>query len=182
MSADQFEFFLTEARAGWLESRIVHNSSHYDLSVNRNFSDPIKDLFCCMCDLYGADAASWPGNRYRHTEFEWGGEGWLYSWLMEPTPDNKIAVKVAFKGKREVGGPEHQVWDIEAVTHWRPLASQIFNQAAELLWMYGFSGYYDRWGKDFPAGHMMRLGHLLHDQPMDLDDFARELGYLAETR
>lgn len=38
MNLDQFDFFLTEAKAGWLESRIVHNGSHYDLSVHCAFS------------------------------------------------------------------------------------------------------------------------------------------------
>jgi len=182
MSADQFEFYLTEARAGWLESRIVHNGSHYDLSVHCNFSEPLKDLFSCMCDLHGLQAPTDMNKDYRHCEFDWGGEGWLYSWNLIPMPEDRLTIQVEFKGKREVGGQEHPVWKLEAVTEWKTLAEQVFTQASEMLWMYGFSGYHDRWGKDFPAGQMMRLGHLLHNQPIDTDDFSRELGYLAETR
>lgn len=182
MSADQFEFFLTEARAGWLESRIVHNGSHYDLSVHCNFSEPLRDLFACLCDLHGLQEPTDMNKDYRHCEFDWGGEGWLYSWQFVPMADNKLTVRVAFKGKREVGGKEHPVWKLETVTGWRSLAEQVFTQASEMLWMYGFTGYYDRWTKDFPAGQMMRLGHLLHNQPMETDDFSRELGYFAETR
>ena len=48
--------------------------------------------------------------------------------------------------------------------------------------MYGFAGYFNRWENDFPAGDMMRLGHLLHGQSPDTGDLSRELGYLAETR
>jgi len=182
MSGDQFELFLTEVKAGWLEARIVHNGSHYDLSVNATFSEPIKDLFLCLCDMHELDALSELDKEYRHTEFEWGGEGWLYYWTVTPRPGGVLDISVEFKGKREEGGQEHPVWKIEAVTNWKELAGQVFTQASELLWMYGFSGYNDRWGKDFPAGSMMRLGHLLHNQPVDLDDFSRELGYLAETR
>jgi hypothetical protein len=182
MSGDQFELFLTEAKAGWLEARIIHNGSHYDLSVNSTFSEPLKDLFICLCDLHGQDAPTDMDKDYRHCEFEWGGEGWLYYWTVIPAPDGVLNITVEFKGKREVGGVEHPVWKIEAVVDWRSLADQVFTQASEMLWMYGFSGYHDRWTKDFPAGQMMRLGHLLHNQAMDTDDFSRELGYLAETR
>jgi len=180
MSADQFEFYLTEARAGWLESRIIHNGSHYDLSVHCNFSEPLKDLFSCLCNLHGMEAIT--DKNYHHNEFDWGGEGWLYSWLVTPMPEDRLALQIGFKGKREVGGKEHPVWQIEINTDWHTLAEQVFTQASEMLWMYGFSGYYERWSKDFPAGQMMRLGHLLHDKPIDTDDFSRELGYLAETR
>ncbi|QGY39215.1 hypothetical protein GM415_03450 [Pseudodesulfovibrio cashew] len=182
MSGEQFEFFLTEAKAGWLESRIVHNGSHYDLSVRSTFSEPLKDLFACLCDAHGLEAAPDKDAEYRHLAFEWGGEGWVYYWTVVPRPGGMLDLVVEFKGKREVGGAEHPVWRIETSTGWRALAGQVFTQASELLWMYGFSGYYDRWSKDFPAGQMMRLGHLLHGQPMDTDDFSRELGYLAETR
>ena len=51
MSGDQFEIFLTEAKAGWLESRIILNDAHYDLSVNANFSEPLKDLFRSLCEI-----------------------------------------------------------------------------------------------------------------------------------
>lgn len=119
---------------------------------------------------------------YRHCEFEWGGEGWVYFWQVVPKPGGQLEVSVEFKGKREVGGKEHPVWKFTALTDWDTFAGQLFTQASEMLWMYGFSGYYDRWTKDFPAGRMMRLGHLLHAQPQNLDDFSRELGYLAETR
>lgn len=182
MSGDQFEIYLTEARAGWLEARVVHESSHYDLSVNATFSEPLKDFFACLCDLHGLDAPPNMEEDYRHCEFEWGGEGWVYYWTFTPRPDGVLDVVVEFKGKREVGGVEHPVWRIEATTNWQALAEQVFTQASEMLWMYGFSGYYARWGKDFPAGPMMRLGHLLHNKPIDTDDFSRELGYLAETR
>jgi len=182
MSGDQFELFLTEAKAGWLEARIVHNGSHYDLSVHATFSEPLKDLFLCMCDAKGLQSPPDMDKDYCHLEFEWGGEGWLYYWTVVPGPDGKLSITVEFKGKREEGGVEHPVWKIEAVTDWTTLAKQVFTQASEMLWMYGFTGYYDRWTKDFPTGPMMRLGHLLHDQPMDTDDFARELGYMAETR
>ena len=56
MSDDQFELYLTEAKAGWLEFRIVLNDSHYDLSVQSTFSEPLKDLFRCLCDMHGLDA------------------------------------------------------------------------------------------------------------------------------
>jgi len=182
MSDDQFEFYLTEAKAGWLESRIILNGSHYDLSVNCNFSEPLKDLFRCMCDVKDLDAPTNMLTDYRHCEFEWVGEGWLYFWELCPLVDGKLKVMVEFKGKREVGGAEYPVWKIDFTTDWQSLAQQIFTQASEMLWMYGFTGYHDRWTKDFPAGQMMRLGHLLHNQPVDTDDFSRELGYLAETR
>ena len=181
MSADQFQFFLTEARSGWLESRIVTGDAHYDLSVHANFSEPLKDLFQCLCDTHGLDAAPDDGE-YRHLAFEWVADGWLYEWTALPLSDGKLALTVEFKGSREVGGTEYPVWKIKTVTSWRALAEQVFTQASEMLWMYGFSGYLERWTKDFPAGQMMRLGHLLHGQPVDAADFARELGYLAETR
>ncbi len=182
MSGDQFEFYLTEAKAGWLESRIVLNDSHYDLSSHCNFSEPLKDLFRCVCDVHGLETVPGPEDGYRHCEFEWVGEGWLYFWKVAPRPGGELAVSVEFKGKREVGGTEYPVWRLDFMTQWETLAEQVFTQASELLWMYGFSGYYDRWTKDFPAGWMMRMGHLLHGQPMDINDFSRELGYLAETR
>lgn len=182
MSKDQFELYFTEAKAGWLEARIVHEGAHYDLSVNATFSEPLKDIFTCLCDVHGLEAPPNMEEDYCHIEFEWGGEGWLYYWTVTPGSDGKLDITVEFKGKREVGGAEHPVWTINATTDWRTLAEQAFTQASEMLWMYGFSGYYDRWEKDFPAGQMMRLGHLLHNQPMETDDFSRELGYLAETR
>lgn len=180
--ADEFAFYLTEARAGWLESRIVLNDSHYDLSIHCNFSEPLKDLFQCLCDLHDLDAPTNMEQDYRHCEFEWVGEGWLYFWELCPLKEGGLLVKIEFKGKREVGGKEYPVWKIECLTDWKTLAEQIFIQASELLWMYGFSGYYERWTRDFPAGQMMRLGHLLHDQSPDFADFSRELGYFAETR
>ncbi len=182
MSDDQFEFYLTEVKAGWLESRIILNGSHYDLSTRCNFSEPLKDLFSCLCDIHGLDAPTDMTQDYRHCEFEWVGEGWLYFWKMTPKPDGKIKIVVEFKGKREVGGKEYPVWKIEGTSTWQNLGEQVFTQASEMLWMYGFTGYQDRWTKDFPAGQMMRLGHLLHGHPVDTDDFSRELGYLAETR
>lgn len=182
MADDQFELYLTEARAGWLESRIVLNGSHYDLSVHCNFSEPLMDLFSCLCDVHGLDAPTDMDQDYRHCEFEWIGEGWLYLWELCPLPDDKLQVTVEFKGKREDGGTEYPVWKITFAIAWKQLAEQVFTQASEMLWMYGFSGYQDRWTRDFPAGQMMRLGHLLHDHPVTADDFSRELGYLAETR
>ncbi len=182
MSDDQFEFYLTEIKAGWLESRIVLNGSHYDLNVQSNFSEPLKDLFRSLCDLRGLDAPTDMDKDYRHCEFEWVGEGWLYFWILTPKPEGKLGISIEFKGKREVGGKEYPVWKIDCTLDWQTLAEQVFIQTSEMLWMYGFTGYYDRWTKDFPAGLMMRLGHLLHDQPADTDDFSRELGYLAETR
>jgi len=182
MSENQFEFHLTEAKAGWLESRIDLNGSHYDLSINCNFSEPLKDLFRCLCDMHGLDAPTDRGQDYRHNEFEWGGEGWLYLWEVTPKPDDKLGITVEFKGKREVGGKEYSVWKLDFTTDWHTLAEQVFTQASEMLWMYGFTGYYDRWTKDFPTGQMMRLGHLLHNHPMDINNFSRELGYLAKTR
>ncbi|CCH49000.1 hypothetical protein [Pseudodesulfovibrio piezophilus] len=182
MAEKQFELFLTEVRAGWLEARIVHDGEHYDLSVSCSFSEPLKDLFSCLCDLYQLEALPDLLEDYRHFEFEWGGEGWLYYWTIIPGPGGVLQVDIEFKGKREAGGVEHPVWSISAMTDWQTLAGQVFTQTSEMLWMYGFSGYYDRWSKDFPAGKMMRLGHLLHGQARDTDDFSRELGYLAETR
>lgn len=182
MPDDQFKLYLTEVKAGWLESRMVLDGAHYDVSVNCKFSEPLKDLFSCLCDLHKLDAPTDMDTDYRHCEFEWGGAGWLYYWSFTPRPGGLLDVTVEFKGKREVGGTEYPVWKINFTTRWRTLAEQVFTQASEMLWLYGFTGYFDRWTKDFPAGHMMRLGHLLHDQPMDTDDFARELGYLAETR
>lgn len=181
MSADTFELFLTEARAGWIESRIVHAQSHYDLSVHCNFSKPLKDLFNCLCDVHGLDALP-SDDTVCHREFEWGGEGWIYQWLVTPKPEGLLHLSVEFKGKREVGGREYPMWAIETTIPWSSLAQQVFTQASEMLWMYGFIGYYERWTKDFPTGPMMRLGHLLHDQPAATEDFSRELGYLAETR
>ena len=180
--SDQFELFLTDVKAGWLESRIILNGSHYDVSVNCNFSEPLKDLFSCLCDVHDLDAPTDMTLDYRHCEFEWGGEGWLYYWEIIPKPDGQLNITIKFKGKREVGGKEHPVWDINFTTEWKVLAAHVFTQASEMLWMYGFSGYHDRWTKDFPAGQMMRLGHLLHDTSPDTNDFSRELGYLAETR
>lgn len=182
MSGDQFKFYLTEANAGWLESRIVLNDSHYDLSVLANFSEPIKDLCRCLCDAHGLDGPVDMASNYRHLEFEWVGEGWLYYWNVTPGPGGELHLSVEFKGKREVGGKEYPVWKLDFTTNWRDFAEQVFTQTSEMLWMYGFTGYHHRWGKDFPAARMMRLGHLLHDQPANTDDFSRELGYLAETR
>lgn len=179
MPEDQFELYLTEAKAGWLESRIVHNASHYDLSVSCSFSEPLKDLFTCLCNLHPSTETD---GEYLHTDFEWGGEGWLYFWELDLKPDNMVALSVEFKGKREVGGVEYPMWKFETIIPWHTLADQVFTQASEMLWMYGFTGYYERWTKDFPAGQMMRLGHLLHNKPADTHDFSRELGYLAETR
>lgn len=180
MSQDSFLLFFTEAKAGWLESRIVHDDNHYDLSVSCAFSEPIKDLFTGLCDLYGLDSLPTDGTP-RHREFEWGGEGWLYEWKLTPKAGGMLDVSIEFKGKREVGGVEYPMWKVNASVAWTDLAGQVFAQASEMLWMYGFVGYQHRWSKDFPAGAMMRLGHLLHDQPMDTQDFSRELGYLAET-
>lgn len=182
MSVEQFDMFLTEVKAGWLECRIVHNGSHYDLSVNSTFSEPLKDLFLCLCDVHALSAPTDMQEDYRHIEFEWGGEGWLYYWCVTPKPDGMLDISIEFKGKREVGGVEHPVWAMQAAVAWEDLARQLFVQASEMLWMYGFSGYYERWTKEFPAGQMMRLGHLLHDLPLDTIDLSRELGYLAETR
>lgn len=182
MAGDQFELFLTEAKAGWLESRVILHGSHYDLSVHSNFSEPLKDLFRCLCDAHGLDAPTDMDTDYRHLEFEWVGEGWLYYWNVTPRPNGELHVTVEFKGKREVGGKEYPVWKLDITTDWRTFAKQVFTQASEMLWMYGFTGYHDRWTKDFPAAAMMRLGHLLHGQPVSIDDFSRELGYLAETR
>jgi hypothetical protein len=182
MSENQFSFFLTEAKAGWLESRIIHNGAHYDLSVSCAFSEPLMDLFRSLCDLQGLQTPSSPDEAYTHYEFEWGGEGWLYTWQITPMQNAMLNVVIEFKGKREVDGKEHPVWKIDAITSWKDLAGQVFTQASEMLWMYGFTGYYDRWSKDFPTGQMMRLGHLLHEQPANTADFSRELGYLAETR
>ena len=182
MSDDRFKIYLTEARAGWLEARLVDGDSHYDLSVHSNFSEPIKDLFRCLCDVHELDAPTDMEVDYRHTDFEWGGEGWLYYWVFTPKPNGMLDITVDFKGKREVGGVEYPVWKIQATTTWQNLAEQVFTQASEMLWQYGFTGYYNRWEKDFPTGPMMRLGHLLHGKSLDTDDFSRELGYLAETR
>lgn len=182
MADPRFEIYFTEVRAGWLEARLVDGDAHYDLSVNSNFSEPLKDLFRCLCDVHGLDAPTDMEEDYRHIEFEWGGEGWLYYWSVTPQPGGMLSISVQFKGKREEGGTEHPVWSVTTQTTWGELADQVFNQASELLWMYGFTGYYDNWYKDFPAGTMMRLGHLLHDMPQDTDDFSREIGYLAATR
>ncbi len=182
MAGDQFELYLTESKAGWLESRLILNDSHYDLSVSSKFSEPLKDLFQCLCDVRGLDAPTDMNTDYRHCEFEWGGEGWLYLWQVTPLPNDELAVKIEFKGKREIGGKEFPVWKIDFTISWQDFAGQVFTQASEMLWQYGFGGYQERWTKDFPAAHMMRLGHLLHNQPMDTNDFSRELGYLAETR
>jgi hypothetical protein len=182
MPDDQFKFYLTEIKAGWLESSIILNGSHYDLSVKCNFSEPLKDLFRCLCDVQGLSAPPNMDEDYRHCEFEWVGEGWLYFWKLTPLPNDKLTLSIEFKGKKEVGGTEYPVWEINCTLDWQTLAEQVFTQASEMLWMYGFTGYHDRWTKDFPAGSMMRLGHLLHEQPADTNDFSRELGYLAETR
>ena len=182
MSGNDFQIYLTEAKAGWLESRIVQDGSHYDLSVHANFSEPIKDLCRCLTDAHGLEGPVDMDKDYRHLEFEWVGEGWLYYWNVTPGPSGKLRVVVDFKGKREVGGKEYPVWKIDCETNWETIARQTFTQASELLWMYGFTGYHDRWGKDFPAANLMRLGHLLHGQSATIDDFSRELGYLAETR
>jgi hypothetical protein len=179
---DQFQFYLTEVKAGWLESRIVCNGRHYELSTNCALSEPLKDLFRCLGDARGLSEPPAPAGEYRHLEFEWVGEGWLYYWELVPGPGGRLAVSVEFKGKREEGGVEYPVWRLAFETDWRTMAGQVFSQASELLWMYGFAGYYERWTKDFPAGQMMRLGHLLHGASPDADDLARELGYLAETR
>ena len=135
-----------------------------------------------MCDAHGLDGLPDMERDYRHLEFEWGGEGWLYYWNVIPKPGDILDITVDFRGKREEGGVEYPVWKIETSVTWRNLAQQVFTQASEMLWLYGFTGYYDRWQKDFPTGTMMRLGHLLHNMPVDTDDFSRELGYLAETR
>lgn len=161
---------------------MVLNDSHYDLSVQANFSEPLKDLCSCLTDAHGLEGPVDMNENYRHLEFEWVGEGWLYYWIVTPGPDGELRVTVDFKGKREVGGKEYPVWKLDFVTDWETFARQVFTQASEMLWMYGFTGYHDRWGKDFPAANLMRLGHLLHGQPADADDFSRELGYLAETR
>ncbi|WP_319541220.1 hypothetical protein [uncultured Pseudodesulfovibrio sp.] len=182
MPGERFQIFFPEISSGRLECRLIASNSHYDLSVQSTFSEPLKDLFRCLCDVHGLDAPTDMEKDYRHTEFEWGGEGWLYYWSITPKPGGKLDIAVDFKGKREVDGDEFPVWKIETTTTWRSLADQVFTQASEMLWMYGFTGYYDRWTKDFPTGPMMRLGHLLHDKPIDTDDFSRELGYLAETR
>lgn len=182
MPDDQFEFYLTKVKAGWLESRIILNGSHYDLSVKCNFSEPLKDLFHSLCDIRGLDATTKMDEEYHHLEFEWVGEGWLYFWKLTPKPNERLHLSIEFKGKREIGGAEYPVWKIDCTMAWQTLAEQVFTQASELLWLYGFTGYYDRWTKDFPAGLMMCLGHLLHNQPTDINDFSRELGYLAETR
>lgn len=181
MPKNQFQLFLTEAKTGWLESRIVCDEAHYDLSVSCTFSEPLKDLFTSLCDLHGLDALP-SGDTPCHREFEWGGEGWLYEWRITPKPDAMLDLEIEFKGKREVGGIEYPMWKIDTSVPWKALADQVFTQASEMLWMYGFTGYQQRWTKDFPAGNMMRLGHLLHGQSAETHDFSRELGYLAETR
>ena len=182
MAENRFQFYLTEARAGWLDARLIYEGSHYDLSVNSVFSEPLKDLFRCLCDAHELEATPDMEKDYRHLEFEWGGEGWLYYWSVTPKPGGELDISIDFRGKREVGGVEYPVWKIETTTTWRELAEQVFTQASELLWMYGFTGYYNRWQKDFPTGPMMQLGHLLHNMSPDTADFSRELGYLAETR
>ncbi|BCS89256.1 hypothetical protein [Pseudodesulfovibrio sediminis] len=182
MSEGRFEIYLTEARSGWLEARLIDDDSHYDLSIHSNFSEPIKDLFRCLCDVHGLEAPTDMDTDYRHCEFEWGGEGWLYYWNITPRPNGVLDITVEFKGKREVHGDEYPVWKIETSTTWQDLAQQVFTQASEMLWMYGFTGYYERWDKDFPAGPMMRLGHLLNGRPVDTNDFSCEIGYLAATR
>jgi len=182
MPGDKFEFYLTEIKAGWLEARIVLNGSHHDLSANANFSEPIKDVCRCLADAHGLEGPVDMDRDYRHLEFEWMGEGWLYYWGVTPQPDGRLRLSVEFKGSREVGGREYPVWKLDIDTDWTTFARQVFTQASELLWHHGFTGYYDRWTKDFPAADLMRLGHLLHGQPAGTDDFSREIGYLAETR
>jgi hypothetical protein len=179
---DSFSFFLTEAKSGWLESRIVLDGRHYDLSAHCALSEPLKDLFRCLCDAHGLDGPPDMSANYRHLEFEWVGEGWLYYWELTPGPGGRLDVSVEFKGKREVGGAEYPVWKIAFATDWPTLAGQVLAQASKLLRMYGFSGYLERWTKDFPTGLMMRLGHLLHGVASGAEDFACEMGYLAETR
>ena len=110
MAGERFEIFLTEVRDGWLESRIVSGDAHYDLSVHSNFSRRVKDLSRCLWDGHGLEAPTDREADYRHTEFEWGGEGWVYYWDIVPRPGGQLDVSVEFKGKREVGGVEHPVW------------------------------------------------------------------------
>ncbi|WP_285907126.1 hypothetical protein [Pseudodesulfovibrio pelocollis] len=179
--AKSLQLYLTEVRACWLEARIVLDGEQYDLSTHCALSEPLKDLFRCLCDAHGLEGPPDMVADYRHLEFEWVGEGWLYYWALTPGPDGRLEVSVEFKGKREVGGTEYPVWNIRFATDWATLAGQIFAQSAKLLRRYGFAGYLDRWSKDFPAGQMMRLGHLLHDQSPECEDLARELAYLGET-
>jgi hypothetical protein len=179
--SDPFDFYFIDVKSGWLESRISLDGVHYDLSAHCALSEPLKDLFRCLADARGLDGPPDMAADYRHLEFEWVGEGWLYYWSLTPGPDHRLDVCVEFKGKREVGGAEYPVWKLDFATDWGTFAGQVFAQALALLRLHGFSGYLDRWTKDFPVGQMMCLGHLLHDHDAAMDDFARELGYLAEA-
>jgi len=173
------QLHLTEVKSGWLEARIVLEGERYDLSTHCALSEPLKDLFRCLCDVHGLDAPPDMAEDYRHLEFEWVGEGWLYYWALAPGPDGRLAVSVEFKGKREVGGVEYPVWNIRFDTDWSTLAGQVFAQSAGLLRQYGFAGYLERWSRDFPAGQMMRLGRLLHGRSPECEGLARELAYLG---
>ncbi|WP_419786267.1 hypothetical protein [Pseudodesulfovibrio sp.] len=182
MSCDEFEFYLTEVKAHWLEARIVLNGSHYDLSTHSNFSEPIRDICRCLSDARGLEGPVDMDRDYRHLEFEWIGEGWLYYWNVIPQPDGRLRVGVEFKGKREEGGREFPVWALDIHTDWQTFSRQAFTQALALLRQHGFTGYHSRWGKEFPVSDLMRLGHLLNGQPLDTNDIFRELDYLVGAR
>ncbi|MUM78561.1 hypothetical protein GKC30_13035 [Pseudodesulfovibrio sp. F-1] len=175
------QFHLTEIKSGWLEAYIVLGGARYDLSAHCALSEPLKDLFRCLCDVHGLDAPPDMAVDYHHLEFEWVGEGWLYYWSLAPGPGGRLEVRVEFKGKREVGGVEYPVWSICFDTDWAALAGQVFDQSASLLRQYGFAGYLDRWSRDFPAGQMMRLGRLLHGRSSQCEGLTGELAYLGGT-
>lgn len=172
-SIDRVQFRLVDVSAGWLEVCLNLNDTAYDLSVSSALSEPLRDLFQGLLDLrQGRD------DEYRHLEFEWVGEGWMYEWTLTPLENGMVRARVAFSGQRTEGGKVFPVWNLQFSLGWEDFAAQALEQGAGLLRAHGFAGYLERWGKDFPAGQMVRLGHALHGLDAGIEDFDRELTYI----
>lgn len=178
MNTDEhaIELRLVSVRDFQMEVQIVKGEVHHDMTVGSVFSEPLRDLLELLGDarllLDGRDLP-----KAGHFEFEWLGEGLLYCWKAAITDDGQLSFKVSFSGSPILGGKQYQVWEIEFIISWEEFARQLVRQCGGLLRRYGFQGYRQHWGRDFPVAQVLGLADTMQGEDEDAS-LAHELELL----
>lgn len=168
---------------GWLEIEMIpqQEANKVVLKLPSKSCEPLIDLTDSLLkinSLYREDGGLPEQAKGAYTF--WEAEPLMYTCAFIPKDQRQIVIELSCCSDMYAGIHTHDDTKLNTDVKLDILLNNLYEEMKSLLLRYGFTGYYENWGKDFPLSIFLKLHNLVKDRKLIKHDLQSELEALQQ--